>query len=121
MRILADMHISPNTVQHLMTTGHDAIRVDAVMPNTATDREIVEWAGQNDRVVLTQDLDFSDIIALSGAIRPSLITLRLSDSRVENVNRVLESVLPQIEDCIEAGIVVTVEDDRFRIRQLPIQ
>ncbi len=121
MRILADMHISPNTVQHLMRTGHDAIRVDAVMPNTATDREIVGWAARNDRVVLTQDLDFSDIIALSGAIRPSLITLRLSDSRVENVNRVLESVLPQIEDCIEAGIVVTVEDDRFRIRQLPIR
>ena len=80
------------------------------------------WAARNDRVVLTQDLDFSDIIALSGATRPSLITLRLSDSRVENVNRVLESVLPhRLEDCIEAGIVVTVEDDRFRIRQLPIR
>ncbi len=121
MRILADMHISPNTVQHLMRTGHDAIRVDAVMPNTATDRDIVGWAARNDRVVLTQDLDFSDIIALSGAIRPSLITLRLSDSRVENVNRVLESVLPQFEHCMDAGIVVTVGDDSVRVRQLPIR
>ena len=121
MRILADMHISPNTVQHLMRTGHDAIRVDTILPNNTSDREIVAWAAANNRVVLTQDLDFSDIIALSGATRPSLLTLRLSDSRVENVNRVLESVLPQLEDCIEAGIVVTTEDDRVRIRQLPIR
>lgn len=121
MRILADVHISPNTVQHLTRTGHDAIRVDAVMPNTATDREIVGWAAQNDRVVLTQDLDFSDIIALSGDTQPSLVTSRLSDSRVENVNRVLESVLPQLEDCIETGIIATVGDGNVRVRQLPIR
>ena len=120
MRILADMHIAPNTVRHLRSMGHDAIRIDAVMPNTATDREIAAWASQNGRVVLTQDLDFSDIIALSGAIQPSLITLRLADSKVANVNRVLAAALPQLEGHIDDGLIATVQDDRIRIRQLPI-
>ena len=121
MRILADMHISPSTVRRLNDLGHEAIRIDAVLPNNTPDREIVAWAAVNNRIVLTQDLDFSDIIALSGASQPSLITLRLSDSRVPNVNRVLESVLPQVEHCIDAGIVVTVGDESVRVRQLPIR
>jgi predicted nuclease of predicted toxin-antitoxin system len=121
MRLLADMHISPATVQHLIQLGHDVVRVSAVMANNAADREIVDWAVAHDRAVLTQDLDFSDIIALSGAQRPSLITLRLSDSRVRNVNRVLTTVLVQLESEINSGIVATVEDNRVRIRRLPIQ
>ena len=121
MRILADVHISPSTVQRLNQLGHDAIRVNTIMPHNAADRAIVAQAAADDRVVLTQDLDFSDIIALSGATRPSLITLRLSDSRVENVNRVLESVLPDLEDTVASGIAATVGDNQVRIRRLPVR
>ena len=120
MQIIADMHIAPSTVKHLNALGYDVIRVDDVLPGTAADREIVAWAADHGRVVLTQDQDFSDIVALSGATQPSLINLRLSDSRVENVNRVLESALPQLEDCVASGIIVTVQDARLRTRNLPI-
>ena len=121
MRILADVHISPRTVQRLNELGHDAIRANTIMAHNAADRTIVAQAVADERVVLTQDLDFSDIIALSGATQPSLITLRLSDSRVENVNRVLESVLPDLETVVAIGIAATVEDIRVRIRQLPVR
>ncbi len=114
------MHISPRTVRHLCDVGHDAIRVDEVLPNNASDRSIVTWAAGQERVVLTQDLDFSDIIALSSATRPSIITLRLSDSTVDNVNQVLDSVLPRLEDCVRLGLAASVEDERVRIRRLPI-
>jgi len=46
---------------------------------------------------LTQDLDLSEIIALSGKMKPSLISLRLSSSHIEFVNAILEKVLPRIE------------------------
>ena len=112
MRLLADVHISPMTVRHLNELGHDVVRVGEIMRSNAADREIVERAADDGRVVLTQDLDFSEIIALSGAQGPSLITLRLSDSRVGNVNRVLSTVLVQLESEISSGIVATVEDNR---------
>ncbi len=121
MRLLADVHISPMTVRHLNELGHDVVRVGEIMRSNAADREIVERAADDGRVVLTQDLDFSNIIALSGAQGPSLITLRLSDSRVGNVNRVLPTVLVQLESEISSGIVATVEDNRVRIRPLPIR
>jgi predicted nuclease of predicted toxin-antitoxin system len=72
------------------------------------------------RILLTQDLNFSAIIALGGGRFASLISLRLSSSRIERVNSVLERVLPQIEAALLAGSIVTIEDQRIRVRALPL-
>jgi predicted nuclease of predicted toxin-antitoxin system len=79
MKLLADLHISPRTVAFLRTLGHEVVRVDAILPKTASDEEIVAAARDSGCSVLTQDLDFSAIVALSGARTPSLITLRLAE------------------------------------------
>lgn len=121
MRLLADLNISPSTVSFLRDLGYDVVRVDAVLANTASDEEIVEAARADDRSILTQDLDFSAIIALSGARSPSLVTLRLSSSRVSRINEALERVLPQIEEDLAQGSAVTVEDGIIRTRPLPIE
>ena len=71
--------------------------------------------------VLTQDLDFSAIVALSGARTPSLITLRLASSRVEHVNEILARVLPQIEEDLVRGSAITVEEAAIRRRALPVE
>lgn len=119
MKLLADLHISPVTVLFLRSSGHDTVRVNEIMPPASPDKEIVQAAINSNRVVLTQDLDFSEIIALSGKTAPSLISLRLSSSRIEYVNSVLDRILPIIENDLIAGAIVSVEDDRVRIRKLP--
>ena len=121
MRLLADVHISPRTVRFLNELGHDAIRSDSILPAAAPDEEIVDKASELGRTILTQDLDFSNIIALSARSGPSVVSLRLSDSRVENVNRALLFRLPSLEDEIESGVIATIEDHRVRIRKLPVQ
>ena len=120
MRILADIHIRPATVQHLNSLGHEVIRSSDILPEEAPDLEIIERAVASNRVILTEDLDFSDIIALSGATRPSLITLRLTDASAGNVNRIIAAALPALEGLVAAGILATVEDERVRIRELPV-
>jgi len=74
MRLLADLHIAPRTVEFLRTLGHNVCRVSDLLPANASDEEIVERAAQDRRVILTQDLDFSSIIALSGRQTPSLLS-----------------------------------------------
>jgi predicted nuclease of predicted toxin-antitoxin system len=120
MRLLADLHISPRTVQFLSSLGHDVARVSEILPSTSTDKTIVTRASEDARTILTQDLDYSAIITLSGAKNPSLISLRLSSSRVEYVNTVLAKVLPTIEQDVLLGMIITVEDNRIRRRSLPI-
>ncbi|MBI4198438.1 MAG: DUF5615 family PIN-like protein [Chloroflexi bacterium] len=120
MRILADLHISPLTVRYLLSLGHDAVRSSSLLPSNASDDAIVAAAIQHDRVILTQDMDFSAIIARSGQGKPSLLLLRLSSSRVEHVNTVLERFLPELEHAIPSGVIVTIEDNRVRTRTLPV-
>lgn len=120
VRLLADMHISPRTVAFLRELGHDVVRVDKVMLAASTDESIVAEALDGQRVILTQDLRFSAILARADRRAPSLISLRLSSSRIDFVNAILARVLPIVDNDVRTGVIVTVEDDRIRTRRLPI-
>jgi predicted nuclease of predicted toxin-antitoxin system len=120
VKLLADAHISPVTVLFLRRLQHDAVRVGEVLYPSASDENIITYAVGEDRAVLTQDLDFSAIMALSGRSKPSVITLRLASSRVEYVNTLLEKVLPRIEAEVLAGSLITVADHAIRYRSLPL-
>jgi predicted nuclease of predicted toxin-antitoxin system len=120
MRLIADLHIAPRTIEYLQSLGHDVVRVSQVLSPRSTDREIITYAASDHRTILTQDLDFSAEIALSQQASPSVILLRLSSSRVESVNHVLSGVLPVLEQDVQDGALITVEDHRVRRRKLPL-
>ena len=120
MRLLADLHIAPRTGQFLRSLGHDVLRVTDLLPATASNESIVERAGQDQRIILTQDLDMTAIIALSRRQYPSLVTLRLSSVRIEFVNTILQRTLPVLEHDLQQGALVTIEDSRVRLRRLPL-
>lgn len=118
---LADMNLSPVTVEDLRREGYDVVRVSDLLPVDAPDSEILELARQRDAVVITQDLDFSALLALSGYDRPSLITLRLTNTDPYLVSERLKQVLGQVEQRLNEGCAVTVDDANIRIRNLPIR
>lgn len=117
---LADMHISPKTCKVLAEKGYRIKRVSEVLPADAPDRAILEYAEQSSMVVLTQDLDFSALLAVSNASGPSVITLRVSNVEPLAVANLLAGLLPQVEGQLAQGAIVSVSDRSFRIRRLPI-
>ena len=119
--LLADVHISPLTVADLNLQGYDTVRTTDLLPANAADVEILELARMEGRVVLTQDLDFSMLVALSNHKLPSLITLRLSSAKPDLITQKLLDILPFVETELKEGAVVTISDDSVRIRQLPIR
>lgn len=121
VRFVADMNISPLTVEVLASGGIDVVRVSDLLPVNASDEDILHWARQQRRVVITQDMDFSALLALGGHDQPSLVTLRLLNTDPEAVTERLRTVLPQIENALLHGCAVTVEDHAVRVRQLPIR
>ena len=95
---------------HLHELGQDCL----------PDAMILEEALREEYVVLTHDLGFSELIAVSGAHLPSVITFRLRDMRPTNVNRHLRAILDRHSEKLERGAVVTVTERRIRVRSLPI-
>ena len=120
MRFLADMGISTRTIAWLHEQGHDAVHVREQGLQRASDETIMAKAYAERRIVLTMDLDFGYLLAVSGEQRPSVILFRLSDERAEVVNEHLAAVIAQCANDLEAGAIVSVSEAAIRVRRLPI-
>lgn len=121
LRFLADMHISPLTVRELTARGWDIVRVSDALHESASDSQILAHARANRQVVVTQDLDFSALLAIGGHASPSVISLRLAQARPATVTRRLIEVISAMERELAAGIVASVDEATVRYRSLPIQ
>ncbi len=121
MRFLADMGISPDTVEWLRSLGYDAVHLYEQGLDRLPDSEILNKARNEQRVLLTHDLDFGYLLAISRAQLPSVVIFRLGDMRPSSVNHHLEHVLQQHRDELNSGAVIIVTEGRARVRLLPIQ
>lgn len=120
MKFLADMGISQSTVNWLRVKGYDAIHLRDERLHKINDKEIIEKALEENRIILTCDLDFADLMAASAGISPSVIIFRLENEKPENVDRRLEQVLDDSLGMLEKGAIISVEETRHRVRLLPI-
>ncbi len=121
MKFIADIHISPQTVESLAERGYIINRVNEFISFNAKDEEILDLALREESTIIIQDLDFSSLLAKRGMSKPSVITLRINIVKPDRVTKILEMILPQIESELNRGSIVIVEEDRIRIRKLPIE
>jgi len=120
LQYLADIHISPLTVEALRVAGYTIQRIANVLSPRARDSEIVALARLEGWVILTQDLDFSALVAKSGDTRPSVVSLRLDNASPARVTQLLLSVLPDLGNELTRGAIVSVDEGGIRIRMLPV-
>jgi predicted nuclease of predicted toxin-antitoxin system len=118
---LANMNISPITVEALRNHGWDIIRVSEVMDEKSKDIDVLVYAQKQNKVVITQDLDFSQILALRGYAKPSLINLRFENAKPDFVTARIIDVVASMEKELEEGVVVTVDETSARYKNLPIR
>ena len=120
MRFLVDACVDVRVAEWLRARGHDAPHLHEEGLERLADSEIFRKAAAEDRCVLTFDLDFSEIAALSGGTKASVILLRLGDPGWRRVVERLSVVLAESADAVAKGAVISVENTRHRIRFLPI-
>ena len=120
LRFLADMNISPLTVQELKERGWNVARVSDVLQANARDEDILSFARRNNMVLITQDLDFSALLAIGGYAGPSVISLRLEEPNPLSVVGRLVDVVLEIGGQLTEGIIVSVDESCARHRNLPI-
>lgn len=120
MKFLLDMGLAQSSAAYLRKKGFDAIHLRDEELQRLEDEDIIEKARAEERVILTHDLDFGRLIALSQGQFPSVITLRLDNMRPTFVNHYLDQVLAQSSSELEAGALVSVNERAIRVRTLPI-
>lgn len=121
MKCLADMGLALSTVQALRQRGHDIQHLSEEGFERLPDPLILEKAGREERLIITCDLDFADLLALSARTLPSVILIRLQDQTPGSVIPRLVQVLSECREALTSGAIVTIEETRYRLRHLPIE
>ena len=72
-------------------------------------------------MIVSAETDFGAILAATGASGPSLLLVRRSSLRrsAELLQLILTN-LPELFEALQSGSIVVLEDDRIRIRALPL-
>jgi len=87
----------------------------------ASDFEILTYAAANNYVVLTHDLDFGAILAITHGKKPSVVQIRSVNISPVSIAEVTIAALRHVQTELEAGALLTIEADRTPLRLLPLR
>ena len=118
MKLVVDMNLSTDWVPALQSVSIEAVHWTTIGPDDAKDEEIMAWAHANEAVVLTRDLDFAAMLMIQGLASPSVIQLRIDQVRPERHLALIQRALSLYGKQLEEGAIITVEDERVRVRSI---
>jgi len=118
--LVLDQGLPRDAASKLRDLGYECIHVGEVGMSTTTDEEILGFGFGKNAVVVTLDADFHAILAVSGAVGPSVIRIRIQGLRSEEISECVRSVATGFESELKAGSLVTVKTRKTTCHELPI-
>lgn len=116
MRFLVDENLPFEVVAVLEREGHDVLYLPATPERGATDRRVWQIAAEQERVVVTRDLDFP---LPEKPAPPGLILLRVPDTfKKDAIVAVLSEFVSTEAFAAVAGSITVVSPGRARSRRL---
>jgi predicted nuclease of predicted toxin-antitoxin system len=117
VRFLADENCDYAIVRSLRDAGHDVVAVCEVSPR-ATDPEVIDQCVRENRVLITEDKDFGQLVYASGARATGVVLLRFpADRRAGLLQALLRVIETRGEQLV--GRYVVIQPGRARIGGLP--
>jgi len=120
MKILIDMNIPRSYASLLTKGGIEAICWSDIGAPDVADSEIMEYARNNDFIVLTCDLDFSAILSATKAQKPSVAQVRTSIVHTDETVDLIKAALLHYSDELVKGAIISIDTKNARVRLLPL-
>jgi len=116
MNFLLDVNASGALLIWLLESGHNVVSVGDVNPKM-DDEDILAWAVREERIIITTDVDFEQMIWLQARSHRGVL-------RLENLPRIerkalLQEVLTNYSQDLESKAVVIATKQKIRIRRKP--
>lgn len=121
MKALLDMPVSPLLLNVLHAHGHSGIHAHTIDAGRAADADLLALAHNENRIVITADLDFPQLLVLSAANGPGVILFRGGNYSDAEMCALLERVLQIVPvETLEHSLCV-VDKRCVRVTPLPIR
>jgi predicted nuclease of predicted toxin-antitoxin system len=121
MKLLLDRGLPPLTVELLRRNGLDAVHISEIGLSRAEDFRIIELAQTDERIIVTLDADYHASIALTSALSPWVIWIRVVNLRALEYVEIIMPILKEYKEMLINGLLITIRSDRkVKTRLLPI-
>jgi predicted nuclease of predicted toxin-antitoxin system len=108
VEFIVDESAGRAVVEYLRTAGHNVLSVAEAMPQ-ADDQDILSRATYEERILITNDKDFGELVFRSGQAHHGVVLLRLHDESPTNRVRVVKGLLVQYADRLAGHFTVATE------------
>ena len=115
MKLLADENIHGDVVEWLRSQGHDVLYAAEALSGMSDD-ELLSAARQEDRILITDDKDFGELVFHRRLVTCGVVLMRLESPSMEDRLRRLAQFWPDIEQAPNKFIVIS--DRKIRVRGL---
>lgn len=114
MRFLVNASSDARLVPHLRDLGHDVTRVGTDYPASLADADILALAHREERVLVTDDRDFGELVFVRRQPHAGVIFLRLETTKLAVRVERLDHVLSAYTDQLDRFLVVSQTTVRVR-------
>lgn len=121
MRFLIDECLPAAMAELLRAAGHDCTHVYELGLGGQPDEQIMAVADRENRILVSADTDFGELLANAPVLAPSVILLRRTDKQARPLAAVILANLEQVIDDLAAGALIVISDTRIRARRLPMK
>jgi predicted nuclease of predicted toxin-antitoxin system len=118
MRIKIDEDLPLALIDELSALGHEVDHVKTSNLAGRKDPDVWSVARREDRLLITQDVKFTDARVLEVGPHPGFILLRLTQGYVSILQRVVE-VFETYPVETWRGCIVVIDDKKVRVRRPP--
>jgi predicted nuclease of predicted toxin-antitoxin system len=116
LKFLLDVNVGTTVANAIAARGHDVVRVALLAPQ-AGDHDILRWAVEQGRVLVSYDSDFTDLIYRDGASPPpGVIYIRYEPVEIEDL---IPRIVPLLDAETLSGHMIVVGRDETRRRPFP--
>jgi predicted nuclease of predicted toxin-antitoxin system len=114
MKFLVDVGVGKKVENWLKENGFDVLSVRDI-DSRAKDSQILRWAVDQQRMIISMDKDFGELVYNSGKHHAGVLILRLEDADADTKVAVIKKIFAEYYDKIESHFCV-FQDGRLRIR-----
>jgi predicted nuclease of predicted toxin-antitoxin system len=118
MRFLANENFPGEAVEVLRQSGHDVVWIRKESPGI-DDQSVIHRAIIEDRILLTFDKDFGELVFRSGNKIAGVILFRTLMPSADYIARIAKAAIDSRSDW--AGYFSVIEDKRIRMTPLPVK
>lgn len=116
MKFLADENLEKLIVEWLREEGYDVIYIPEKVPSIK-DEQIIQLANEEDRILITNDKDFGELVFRNGQMTSGIILIRSQDERSQKKLELVKKVLKEIKNKLSGNFIV-VNEDGIRIKEI---